>query len=310
MTELEMLVLNSVKKKHSCLEIMKLYNLTVEQLWNILLSLKNKGFSILRKYYYNGDLVYEFDKLIKENHEYNNKIIMGKNDSTFTAILIADTHIGGDNENLKALDLVYNLCTNLGIHIIIHCGDFIDSFINGKNVDNFIGSQFEQIDRALKLYPCDPEILNFICLGNHDMYALSKGNQNLALAFENRRHDLIPIGWNSGRIQVKKDKILVGHKVNKKFPYENDESVIVMGHKHLLGYEFNKGKAIINVPAIVGFRKAILKLNLKLEKGYFTSGVIEEFTLGEGYNLSGLIKSNEIKFELEKESEARKRILK
>lgn len=87
MTELEMLVLNSIKKKHSCLEIMKLYNLTVEQLWNILLSLKNKGFSILRKYYYNGDLVYEFDKLIKENHEYNNKIIMGKNDSTFTAIL-------------------------------------------------------------------------------------------------------------------------------------------------------------------------------------------------------------------------------
>jgi hypothetical protein len=85
--------------------------------------------------------------------------------------------------------------------------------------------------------------------------------------------------------------------------------MIVMGHKHLLGYEFNKGKAIINVPAIVGFRKTILKLNLKLEKGYFVSGAIEEFTLGEGYNLSDLIKSNEIKFELEKESEARKRIL-
>lgn len=40
MTELELLVLNSIKKKHSCLEIMKLYNLTMEQLWNILLSLK------------------------------------------------------------------------------------------------------------------------------------------------------------------------------------------------------------------------------------------------------------------------------
>ena len=48
MTELEMLVLNSVKKKHSCLEIMKLYNLTVEQLWNISLPLNDPLLFLLK----------------------------------------------------------------------------------------------------------------------------------------------------------------------------------------------------------------------------------------------------------------------
>lgn len=308
MTELELQILNSIKKKQSCLEIMKTYNLTNEQLWNILFNLKCQGFSILRKYYYSGELIYDFNKLVTEQPQ-NNEIIMGKNDNTFTAILIADTHFGGELESIDMLYRAYNLCAKFGVHIIIHCGDFVDSFVNGKaaSIGNFMEHQAKQIDRAIKVYPFDPTIFNFICLGNHDKYALDKGNQNLALVFENRRHDLIPIGWNSGAINIKRDKILVGHKVNKKFFTEVEGNIIILGHKHHLSYEFNKGKIIINVPALNCIRNPILKLTLKLEKGVFISGFIEEYSAS--YGLYGINKSNEIKFDIESSGEARTRTL-
>lgn len=311
MTELEMLVLNNIKKKHSFLEIMQICNLTEEQLCHIVLSLKNKGFSISNKYYYDGRLIYEFNKLIDLAKNYNNQIVMGKSDTSFSAILIADTHIGGERESIDMLNRVYDLCAKQGVHIIIHCGDFIDSFVNeNANINNFIERQAEQIDRALKVYPFDSTIFNFICLGNHDLQALAKGNQNLAMAFENNRPDLVPIGWNSGTIKVKSDQILVGHKVNKKFPIEAEEKVIILGHKHYLSYELYKGKIIINVPALDNSRRPILKVNLKLDRGLFTSGVVEEFTLGGGYNLGDFAKTNEIRFELENNGEALKRVLK
>lgn len=311
MTELEMLVLNSIKKRHSFLEIMQACNLTEEQLCHIILSLKNKGFSISSKYYYNGRLVYEFNKLIDLAKNYNNQIIMGKSDTSFSAILITDTHIGGERESIDMLNRVYDLCTKQGIHIIIHCGDFIDSFVNeNANINNFIERQAEQIARALKVYPFDSAILNFICLGNHDLQALAKGNQNLAMAFEANRPDLVPIGWNSGTIKVKNDQILVGHKVNKKFSIEAEEKVIILGHEHYLRYKIYQGKIIINVPALNSSRRPILKLNLKLDKGLFISGVVEEFTLNVGYSSETFTKTNEIRFELESNDKVPKRILK
>jgi len=308
MTELELLVLNSIKKKYSCLDIMKSYNLTHEQLWNILFSLKCKGFSFLRKYHYSGKLFYEFSKLTSLDNSFNNQIIMSKSENTFTAVLISDTHFGGEHERLDILYKVYNLCAKLDIHIIIHCGDFVDSFVNEKaTISDYMERQEEQVSEALRIYPYDPSIFNFICLGNHDINALSRGNLNLAMAFENKRHDLVPIGWNFGILKVKNDQILVGHKVNKRFAAMATEKVVLLGHKHKLGYEFNKYKVIINVPALDYYKKVILKLTLKMEKGVFVSGVIEEYSIG--YGLTDINKSNEIKFELDNEGETRKRTL-
>lgn len=308
MTELELLVLNSIKKKLSCLEIMKLYNLTHEQLWNILFSLKCKGFSFLKKYHYNGTLFYEFNKLTNSSNVFNNQIIMGKTENTFTAILIADTHIGGKYESIDMLYKTYNLCAKFGIHIIIHGGDFIDSFVNeNATISNFMERQIEQIDRAIELYPYDPSIFNFVCLGNHESNAFAKGNQNLAMVFENRRHDLIPIGWNSGKIKVKNDYISIGHKVNKSFVTKATEKIMILAHKHYLGYEFNKDKIVIRVPALDCYRKPILKLTLKIERGLFVSGIIEEYTVGD--SLNDINRTNEIKFEIDGEGETRKRTL-
>lgn len=301
MTEQEIAIINSIKKKLTCEELMTSYNLSKEELWNIIYGLKLRGFSIIQKYYYDGSIRYEFNKDPDNNTNYNSTIFMGKNDNFFSAILIADTHKGGIHESQQRQESVYNLCSALGVHIIIHCGDFIDSFINeNSTINNYMENQAIQIEEALRTYPYDPRITNFICLGNHDLNALLKGNQNLALAFQNTRHDLVPIGWNLGNINVKSDKILVAHKVNKKLPFEREERVILVGHKHKIGYDFYRNKLIIFVPALDCYPKPILKLNLKMEKGKFISGVIEEYSI-VNHNQFGL--NNEIRFELRQNDE-------
>lgn len=309
MPDLETAIIYSIKKKMTSEEIMTTYNLTKEEFWNVLFNLKCQGFTILKKHYYDGRIIYEFNKTIDQNKNYNNTIFMGKNDTIFSAIIIADTHCGGVQESPEMLEAVYNLCITEGIHNIIHCGDFIDSFVNGNaNISNYIERQREQIKQALTIYPYDSSISTFVCLGNHDLNALLKGNQNLALAFENYRHDIVPIGWNSGTLKIKNDTILVGHKVNKKFTAEAEEKIIILGHQHHMGFEFNRNKIIIQAPALDCYRKPVLKITLKLERGKFISGVIEQFTINDTI----FIKSNEMKFELDnkkEEGEARKRTI-
>lgn len=312
MTELEINILNCIKKKMTCNEIITLYHLTHEELWQILLSLKERGFSILRKYYYDGNIVYGFNKDLEgKNKKFSNRVIMGQKDSTFTALLVSDTHLGGENESLDKLEAVYNFCIANGINIIIHCGDFIDSFVNGKgSIPNYMYEQARQIERAIESYPYDKNILNFICLGNHDANALQKGNLNLAVALENRRHDIVPIGWNAGALEIKGDHILVGHKVNKKFPYEANSSIVLLGHKHYLEYEFDNQKMIIHVPSLDCFQKPLVKISLRLEKGLFTSGLIEQYASGGG--VISYERTNEVRFNLSNTEGqiTRKRVLK
>lgn len=296
MTELELSILHDIKKKKSGNEIMKLHSISHEELWNIIYSLEYQGFSFYRKYYYDGNIIYEFNKNIDEENKYNNQIIMGKNDNTFTAIVTADTHYGGSYENQSKMDAIGNLCAKLSINNIIHCGDFIDSFVNEKStINNFISEQHKQIERALEIYPYDKNILHHVCLGNHDRYALAKAGLNLAKIFNNRRHDIIPIGWNQGMINIKRDKILVCHKVNRKFPFSTDANIILMGHKHHIGYEFCNQKFLIHVPAIDTSSKPIIKLTVKIEKGHFITCYIEELTVRDNINFE---KTNELKFNL------------
>lgn len=312
MSELETAIIYSIKKKMSSEEIMAAYNLSPEQLWNILFNLKGKGYAILKRIYADGRLTYEFNKTVDHNKNYNNSLIMGKKDNTFTAFIIADTHLGGEHESPEMLEALYNLCLKEDVHCIIHCGDFIDSFVNEKaTVNNYIERQREQIVKALEVYPYDPHIFTYVCLGNHDLNALQKGNQNLALAFENYRHDLIPIGWNSGIINIKNDQILVGHKVNKKFSVKASERIVILGHQHYMSFNFNKNKVVIQAPALDCYKKPIIKLTLKLERGIFVSGIIEQFSITDHiFN-----KSNELKFEFDNKKsepevgESRKRTL-
>ena len=68
-------------------------------------------------------------------------------------IIISDTHIGSELENISYIDLVYEFATKNNIKKIIHCGDLFQS--NIKPVSKHFVNQEKQIEHLIDTAPLD-----------------------------------------------------------------------------------------------------------------------------------------------------------
>ncbi|MDE5539776.1 MAG: metallophosphoesterase family protein, partial [Bacilli bacterium] len=205
--------------------------------------------------------------------------------------LISDTHLGrtGDikRERLDLIDNCFDFCKQNGIHIIIHGGDFIDGLMDPRyDFENPIKAQAEQIDYAINHYPYDKDILTFLVIGNHDYDAYARCGQNLAIALNDRRHDIVPFGIGCGKMRVKNDSFLVTHRLmNGENPRLLRDPHILRfnGHTHRMRFRLRSGTLIIDIPALVEFDNApqdlhsALKVRLDFEKGYFKTVLVEQY---------------------------------
>ena len=93
-------------------------NLSQKQVFNYLTMIKNRGFDFYRKYYSNGDIIYE----VKTKYEFINSMsteILGDyTNSELKVVVISDTHIGNSNDALQQLFEVYNLAYQKNIKYI------------------------------------------------------------------------------------------------------------------------------------------------------------------------------------------------
>lgn len=298
MTEAQLQLIELINKKYSNNEIMRKLKLTPRQLALRLSNLKRKGFELERKYFSDGEVEYSTTKeLSKKENEVD--IITSPEEENLQALVISDTHFGrkknspfGNGERIDLIEECFNFCAKEGIHIIIHCGDFIDSFMYPKIIDISPIVQEKQIKYALKSYPYDKSINTFLCLGNHDYFALTKYGLNLSTILQEKRHDIVPIGFGYGKINIKNDHLSIVHKLRNGItpPIYNEENTFILkGHSHRMRYKMRSSAPVIYVPALLdedenpNFAKSVLKLSIEFQNGLFRTCLIEQFLIDHGF---------------------------
>lgn len=266
-------------------EISEELKLSPKKIYNILTILGNKGFEFERKYYSDGSIVYIPKNNIFSN-EVNNKvsIITSPNDQEFDAVVISDLHIGCDKERLDLLEKVYNYCIINNINIIIVTGDIINGMFGRSQILHDDVS--EQIDYAIRNYPFDRNILNFAILGNHDINSLQLVGQDFAKILKNYRHDIVPVGYGKGQINIKNDHITLYHPKTIETDKFNDYLTLI-GHQHRLKVSTNGKVNTIHVPSLsdIGIQSyetlpSAIKMTLKFCNGYLVTGHFEQLLIG------------------------------
>lgn len=95
-------------------------------------------------------------------------------------LVIADTHIGSDRENLNYIDEAYNTGVKLGVEGCLHLGDILQGEFN-----NYDKSIEYQLDIFRNVYPEPNEFETHLLLGNHDYKAIEK-NEDVIDALEEK----------------------------------------------------------------------------------------------------------------------------
>ena len=299
MTELNERIIELISKNASVNEIVEETGLSHKRLYYRLNLLKTKGYSFRSKYYYNGDMFYHLIKGVTGTSSDEATIITSKDDAIFKAMLISDIHFGSEKERLDLVNKVYDYCIKEGINIIINGGDLIDGLIGPfpKKLETYES----QIEYAIKNYPFDKSILNFMCLGNHDYDSLVKSGQDLGNALKARRHDIVPIGYGVGILNIKNDQIIIRHPktVNDGIIKTFTNKLILSGHYHEM--KIVEGSNInINLPTLSAMinennlMPGVMVAEIDFKNGYFNTGNFTSFLVTN----NSLYKVGEIKLDL------------
>jgi len=272
-------ILDLICKNASVNEICKVTGLSHKQLFYRINMLKIKGYDFKKKYFYSGDIVYS---LIKEfNKEENGQTIYtSSKDTEFKALLISDLHLGSIDERPELLFEVYNYAIKDGINIIINAGDLIDGTFGQK--EHKITDINKQIEHLLKSYPFDKNILNFICLGNHDFSCLEKVGLDISKILDNKRHDLVSLGYGQGNINIKNDVITLYHPRTaiKDEKIIVDKGLILSGHYHATKNVTNGNVVSLHLPTLSNMNNdlpfpSIIKMTVGFSNGIFNIGTFE-----------------------------------
>lgn len=297
MSELAIKLLNLIEEGYTINDITMKLNLSHKEVYELLLGLKQIGMKFDKKYYYDGEVIY----IPKKDLGYNNKkssvnLITSPDCDSFKAMVISDLHIGSKFECLDKLNMIYDYCAANGINIIINAGDLLDGINIGREESKKFLDPLEQIEYACEMYPFDKNILNFVVLGNHDIDTLTSYGIDFSTYLRNFRHDIVPLGYGYGRINVKNDKILVTHPlcigINNNIDLTSNY-LLIKGHHHstksLIG---SNGNCSFTAPSLSNifisedeFLPGAMVLTIKLKNGFFDTIYMENLLVNNRVNV-------------------------
>lgn len=266
-------------------EICTQLNLTRTQIYTRLKTLQVHGYEYERIYFYDGNIKYIPQNKVVQNERDGVDLITKSTDQQISIMLISDIHFGSKYDDVNLINKIYDYCINNNIHIIINAGDIIDGITIGR--EKRIKSFERQIDYLIKNYPSDKNIINFICLGNHDIDSFVTNNQDIQAVLYNFRHDLVSLGYGVGNINIKNESIYVKHNING---YNNShipsESLILLGHSHKASI-YPNGNLYIHIPTLSnisneknGFPGAMV-MTITFKNGYFKVGHFEQLIIAD-----------------------------
>ena len=302
MTETNQKILDMVLKNASVNEICAHTGLSSKQLFHRLNMLKIKGFNFSRKYYSDGEICYKLDKGFVYDKEVS--LITKPTENEIKMVFISDLHLCSENQRLDLLNQVYELCAKEGIHVIINGGDLIDGLLGPTK--KMYNNYEKQIEYAIKNYPFDKNILNFICLGNHDYNSLQTTGQDLESAINNKRHDIVSLGYGQGVLNIKNDEIVLVHPdtpIKEKSSLKPGSKITFYGHGHIMKNKISNGITNIYLPTLSDIitpsktkefaLPSILIGTFEFKNGFFNIGTFEQCVF-----LDKMYKVNESQYSL------------
>lgn len=279
---------------YSLNEIVEYMNLSRNKIYEVFRKLNSYGIDFERKYYSSGDLIYvptkEVETLGRKNCV---NIITDAGSDSFRALVISDLHIGSIYERQDAWNIMMNYCINNGIHNVIVAGNFLDGINRGRAECKIHNNFFEQMMYAVDKYPMDKNIIHFVTFGNHDVDSLVSEGINFSTYLRNYRHDIIPVGYGYGRINIKNDKILITHPlclgINNNLDLTSNY-LLIKGHHHanksIIG---TNGNCSLSVPSLSNiflteneFLPGAIDLSIKFKNGYFDMVYYEHLLINNG----------------------------
>lgn len=281
----EEILLNLIKVNKTLGEIVDITGLSLKEIYIILKRLRDKGYLISKKYYYDGEIQYGINNFLEVPSD--NILLTSKNDDELEFMIISDIHFGSIQETQKLLYLIYDYCTKNDIHIILNAGDFIDGEVNSLNT---CIAPLKQIDHALRVHPAKEDIINYLLLGNHDYSMLINHGIDISKVINEKREDIVPLGYGEGILNIKNDQIIMQHPLLYKASSNGNYSkaIIIRGHGHEPKVTLDTSNLLIYAPSLskLNFNKChypgAIDLKLKMRYGIIENAYIDELAIING----------------------------
>lgn len=248
------LLINLINQNKSLQEITNIMNISKKQLFVKMSMLRQSGYLINKKYYDNGEITYYLKSPFETNQNSNIlKIESTTKTSSIRLIATSDSHYGNIKESLKCTDKTFDYCTKNDIHLILHLGDFFEGVCQNFINEQKYNSVTEQIQKTLSNYPLVDNILTITLLGNHDASFWLDAGIDIKTILENRRHDIIPVGYEQGELHINDYSLLLNHPITRVGDIDFDKSsysrISFIGHSHRFKIKNNQNKIDIYVPS-------------------------------------------------------------
>lgn len=285
-------IMELIDQEKTCNEICQELNITNKLLFHYLTLLQNKGKYYKRKYYSDGEIIYNSINSVTELTKFlvqkNTTIITSPKETELKTLVISDLHLGNKLERLDLLEKAYNYCSNNNIHIIFCCGDIIDGSFSQE--EQTIPNIDEQLEYLKKYFPTDSNILAFAVGGDHDYSSLLNAGQDMVTMLKNYRHDIIMNNYNNAFIEIKNDKLQLYHKNNGGSLIKTCAPIVFHGHYHQYKTSQEKDGTIhVTVPSLSNINQKMpsaIQSTFKFNKGYIDDIYLNQIYFGEHENVT------------------------
>lgn len=286
-------------------EIHEKLGLSITEFNKVLKAIKDAGYNTSKSYTSDGQITVRLNRTL--DFKSSNTIRINVKDRILRAVFISDPHLGSEFDRPDLLRQVVNdYAKKHDIHIIFNGGDMIENVYPDSPRKLSSPTVEQQVKKAIRVHPYNPDIIYFNLYGNHDYKSILEDGFDVARYIEERRFDMVSLGYGKCIINLKDDTIVLVHdlKKNNKNTMPNNTSLVFRGHSHKSKNRENK---IIYIPSLsdsdtscyefkplVGFldvefifyEKKIAKVNIK--QLAFVNGEIrlaneETMILREGY---------------------------
>ena len=301
MTDNQELLLKLIREGRTCNDISRELNISNKQLYNRLLTLKNKGLMLERKYYSNGQITYKSPSsssiIYNKTTNSSDNILSLHEETDMKMLVISDLHFGNKLERLDLVDSAFNYCAKNGINIILCAGDMIDSL--SSRCKKEYNTAEKQMKHFVKDYPHDKNILTFAVGGNHDIYAFYKESKSIIDYTNMYRHDIIIGNFLLNTINIKNESIDLYHHIDNYSKTASDAIITLHGHAHKYSTQVNsKNKLQVVVPSLSDINETLptaLEMDLHFKKGF-----IETVNLKQIYFIYRDMVLSEVSYDLMK----------
>lgn len=240
-------VLSLYQEGLSLSEIQERLGCTVTEFNQILKAIKDAGYNTTKSYNSDGKITIKPNRTL--DFKQNNTIRINVKDRVLRTIFISDPHFGSEFDRPDLLKKVVNYAKTHNIHIIFNGGDMIENVYPDSNRKLSNPTVESQVKKVLRVHPYNSDIIYFNLYGNHDYKSILENGFDIARYIEERRFDMVSLGYGKCIINLKDDTIVLVHDLKKsnKNNLPNNTSLIFRGHSHKSKNRENK---IIYIPSL------------------------------------------------------------